>query len=363
MITQVRYCLANDIPFLTQNGGHGWATTFDLKQNGLLINLRNLSSVKFNAQRTQATIQGGALISDVITAAYAHDAQVPTGNCNCVGTLGAILGGGYGNLMGLYGFGVDNLLSLNLVTPAGSFLTVTPNDVDLWWALRGAGPNFGIVTSAVLKSSPVPKGQDVAWLGPLTFTEDKIEPLVQAINDLVLQPKMNIFLYYITSGAPDYTPMVMPTLFYYGNETEGRAAFSSIFAVGPSSDGTSVLSYDHWNDGSALFCTKGDRKQGFGTALANMVPATWRAIWDEYVTFVKNPGAGDSVVILEAYSLLKARSLPDSSSSFPFRSTVNFNAVAIPWYPDSSLDQKAAAFGSKARDLWRSTDGLAQNST
>ena len=299
----------------------------------------------------------------MITAAYANNAQVLTGNCNCVGTLGAALGGGYGNLMGLYGFAVDNILSLKLVTPAGLFVTVTPENDDLWWALRGAGPNFGIVTSTVMRSYPLNANQNTAWLGPLTFTEDKIESLVQAINDLVLQPQMNIFMYYLTSGPPNYSPMVVATLFYYGNEGEGKAAFASIYAVGPSSDGTSVLPYNLWNEGANLFCTKRDRKPSYGAGFTRMVPSSWRAIWNEYMAFLKIPGTGNSIILLEAYSLFKARSFPDSSSSFPFRSTVNFNAVAIPWYADSSLDQKAEAFGSAVRDLWRLTAGLASNST
>ena len=265
--------------------------------------------------------------------------------------------------MGLHGFGVDNLISLNLVTSNGTFLTVTPKNEDLWWALRGAGPNFGIVTSAVMRSYPVEAEQNQAWLGPLTFSEDKLEALVQAINNLHLQPKMSIFLYFLTSGAPNYTAMIEPVVFYYGNETEGKAAFASIYAVGPSFDGTVVATYDHWNDGSAGFCIKGERKPAHGAALTHLIPSTWRSVWNEYKKFIQNPGAGDSVVLMEAYSLIKARSLPDSSASFPFRSNVNFNAVALPWYADSSLDQKAQAFASKARDLWRATDGLASNST
>lgn len=325
--------------------------------------MRGLNMVTFNAQKTQATVQGGALISDVIAAAYAKNVQVTTGNCNCVGTLGAILGGGYGNLMGLHGFGVDNLISLQLVTPSGAFVTVTPAESDLWWALRGAGPNFGIVTSAVMKSYSVTPEQNLAWLGPLTFTQDKIEALVQAINDLVLQSNMNIFLYYITTGTPSYTPIVVANLFYYGSETVGRAAFASIIAVGPSHDGTSIVPYDHWNDGAASFCNKGDRKPSYGAGFFKMDPATWRAVWNEFVSFASNPAAGNSIVLMEAYSLIKARTLPDSSSSFPYRSTVNFNAVAVAWYTDPNLDQEAEAFGTAARDLWRSTDGLVANST
>lgn len=234
-------------------------------------------------------------------------------------------------------------------------MTVAP-EADLFWALRGAGPNFGIITSAVMKSYPVTPVEQTAWLGELTYTSDKIEALVEAIDKLVLEAKMNIFLYYMTSGAPEYTPVVVATPFYYGTEAEGKVAFASLYAVGPSNDTTSVRPYIHWNDGSAGFCTKGGRKPAYGVGLAKMIPSTWRAVWNEYVEFLQNNGTGNSIIIMAAYSLTKARSIPGSSSSFPFRSDVNFNAVAITWYNDPSLDQKAVVLGTNARDLWRSTD-------
>ena len=311
------------------------------------------------------TVGGGAIVSDVINAAFAQNTQVETGNCNCVGTLGAALGGGYGNLIGLTGLAVDNILSMRVVIANGSLISVTPENEDLFWALRGAGPNFGIVTSAVMKAYPVTPEQNLAFTGSMGFTQDKIESLVQAIDNLVLQPKMNIFLYYVTSGPPNNTPIVLTHIWYYGNETEGRAAFASIFAIGPFFDGTSVLAYNHWNDGTdaAGNCLKGARKPASGAGFTRMIPATWRAIWNEYVSFVSIPGAETSIVALEAYSLFKARSIPDSSSAFPFRSTVNFNGFVLPWYNDSSLDPQAVAFSSKVRDLWRSTSGLPSNST
>ncbi|KAL8753938.1 MAG: hypothetical protein Q9199_004697 [Rusavskia elegans] len=129
--------------------------------------MRALNQVSFNSSRDQATIGGGTLISEVIEAAYGNNAQLTTGNCNCVGVLGADLGGGYGNLKGLNGFGVDAILSLYYVSPDGKLTTVTPNDKELWWALRGAGPNFGIITSAVVKSNPVPHANNTTWLGQL----------------------------------------------------------------------------------------------------------------------------------------------------------------------------------------------------
>lgn len=360
-IIQVQYCVQHGIPFLAQNGGHGWISSFNLGQNGYIINLAGIKAVSFSSDKTQATIQGGALIQDVINAAYANNVQVLTGNCNCVGTLGAGLGGGYGYLLGLHGFSVDNILALNVVLADGTAHTITPSDTDLWWAFRGAGPNFGIVLSVVMKAYPVTDpSQNMAWLGGLYFTPDKVEAIVQAIQDLHLQAKMNIFLVFVTTGPPSYTPTILVTPFYYGSEADGKAAFASIYAVGPYKDTTAETPYNQWNTGGNGFCFKGERKPSYGTGFSSMVPTTWRAIWNQFAEFLQNNGTGFSSVLLEAYSLKYAQSIDASSSSFPNRD-VRFNGIAIPWYPDASLDPTAEAFGSSVRDLWRSTDGFAQN--
>ena len=357
---KVQYCVKNNIKFLAQNGGHSWVITFNIGAGDLVINLRLLSTVTFSADKLEVTYGGGALISDVVTAAYANGVQVPTGNCNCVGTLGALLGGGFGRLMGLYGMGVDNLLSVNLVTADGKLSKVDASQTDLWWALRGAGPNFGIVTSATMKSYKVPIGSSGAYTGSLVFTNDKIEDLVKAINNLVLEPPMAIFLYFANQGQP----AVVAIPFYAGGTVDQyKAAFASIYAVGPIVDTSSFVTYDHLNDGSDSFCVKGMRKPSYGAGLNQMDPATWRAVYNEYVNFLKNPGTQMSAVLMEYYSLTKAQMLPDSSSSYAFRHTVKFNALVIPWYSDATLDPVAEAFGSRVRDLWRGTDNVAANST
>ncbi|KAJ5245940.1 hypothetical protein N7468_000923, partial [Penicillium chermesinum] len=354
----VRYCTSNHIPFVTQNGGHGWADTVHLGSDGLLINLRSLRTVVFNGNKSQVTVGGGVAISEVISAASKAGALVQTGNCNCVGALGAILGGGYGNLLGLVGFGVDNLLSVNLVLADGRLQTVTPNDEDLWWALRGAGPNFGIVTSATMKSFPVSPPGQTAWFGQLVYRGDQVEAVVNTIQSTALKPKMSVFLYFMTSGAPSYTPQVVITPFYYGTEAEGRAAFKAFLDLNPSKDTTTELQYPHWNDGADSFCIKGGYKPSYSVGLARMNPSTWKKAWDEYVSFLGINGTSSSIVIMEAYSLDTARAFPESSSSFAWRNHVNFNAVAMPWYYDKHLTPQAEAWGRKLRDLWRSTDGL-----
>jgi len=211
----------------------------------------------------------------------------------------AILGGGYGCLTGL---GIDSLLSVNLVLANRKSIKVTPENEDLWWALRGAGPNFGIVTSATMTVYPIPRADNTAWLGPLIFTPDKLKALIQAIDDLDLKPEMSLFLYYATTGLPSYHAAIILVPSYLGTEAAGRAAFTSILTLGPATDLTAVVPYDQWNAGGAPYCIKGGRKPSYGAGFKHMVPATWRSIWEKYVMFLENPGMGNKVVLLEAYS-------------------------------------------------------------
>ncbi|KAI4116633.1 MAG: hypothetical protein LQ338_007677 [Usnochroma carphineum] len=362
-VKQVQFCLRNRIPFLAQTGGHGWIDSWHLGQNGVLINLRGLNETTFNTDHTQARVQGGALIEEVIAQAYANDAQILTGNCNCVGNMGAALGGGYGNLMGLYGFSVDNIISMDVVLANGSAVTVTASqNPDLWWALRGAGPNFAIVTGAVMKAYPTPRAQNFAWTGGLYYTEDKIEQVVQAIQDLVLREPMNVFFYYTTTGPPTFNATVLVTPFYFGTEADGRAAFQSLLALQPYKDGTAHIPYTEWNTAANTFCIKGGRKPSYGAGFSQMVPSTWRQIWNAYVDFLKLPGTQYSSILTECYSLTYAQSIAKSTSSFANRD-VRFNGAAIANYQDANLDAQAEAFGSKVRALWRSTDGFPRNRT
>jgi FAD/FMN-containing dehydrogenase len=94
--SQIKYCTKANVPFLAHSGGVGWAKIFDLGSTGVLINLAGLNAVTIATNKKTATIGGGASIGDTIAAADAAGALVLTGNCNCVGSLSASLGGGHG---------------------------------------------------------------------------------------------------------------------------------------------------------------------------------------------------------------------------------------------------------------------------
>ncbi|KAF2788207.1 FAD binding domain-containing protein [Melanomma pulvis-pyrius CBS 109.77] len=362
----VKYCANLNIPFLAQNGGNGWGKTFNLGSHGVLINMAGLNAVTFNNAKTQVTIGGGAIIGDTIKAANAAGALVLTGNCNCVGTLGAALGGGYGNLMGEHGFGVDNILSMRVAIATGEVITVSKSSYpDLFWAMRGAGPNFGVVISATFNAWPAPKPVDrTAWVMSLTFEPEKIAEVAQAIQDLPLKPEQNVYLYLVNSGNANNDPILSVTGFLHkGTDESGRAAFASMYALGPSSNSSAVTPYEQWNAAGDGFCARGGRKPAYSTAINNMKAETWPQIWDLYTEFQSK--APNTAVLIERFNLTKAASVPTGSTAFQdaLRRDVFAEAIVIPWYTDSALDAEAQVFGQKLRDIWSFSSSPTVNPT
>jgi FAD/FMN-containing dehydrogenase len=324
-----------------------------------------LQKISFNAAKTEAVLGGGVVIQDLVEAAYGNGTRFANPTCICLGFLGSVLGGGLNRAAGLYGWGVDQILSANVVLASGETVTASKSsNVDLFWALKGAAPNFGIVTSATVQAYPVSCAQNIAWQGPLAFADDQLEDVVSAISNLKLTPRMNVDLIFGTSGAPDFKPKITVFPFYLGRASEAEAAFKSILRIGPVSNGAIETPYTQWGAWSDGFCEKGERKPAYGVSTKKLPPTTWRAVYNEFKKFIATYGAavGKSAILIEDYPIEKAVAIGSETSSFPFRS-IPYHIVVIPWYKDKSFDRTAEVWGRKIRDLIRSTDGVAQDST
>ncbi|KAH7087438.1 FAD binding domain-containing protein [Paraphoma chrysanthemicola] len=346
----VQYCNDHNLSFLAQNGGNGWAA-FPKTHNLVIIDLSRLNTVTVAEDKTTAVIGGGAKVHGTISAADAAGVLVLTGNCNSVGTLGAILGGGYGNLLGQFGFGVDNILELRVVTADGEHRTISASqEKDLFWAMRGAGPNFGIVTAATVKAYPMSQNERSAWCGALIYSDDKLEQVVEAIQNLDLTADMVVFMYFASAGPPDHAPVVIVTPWLFqGNPDKGREAFQSLYGIGPMVENTA-------NTGANPFGAHSERKPAFGAGLDHLDGGAWREVWNKFSDFQKKPSAHASAVILEAYPLVDKRYAGEQDVSFPHRS-VRFMSAILPWYTDECLDTEAATLGQDVRELWRNNGG------
>lgn len=355
-----------NLTFLPQSQGNGWADTLNLGDCGVIIDISRLNTISFSSDKTKARIQGGTMVQDMVNAAYSNDTRFANPTCNCLGFLGASLGGGLTREMGLYGTGVDQIISVNVVLASGQVVEADAiHHPQLFFAIRGAAPNFGIVTSAVIKAYPTPKVSNVAWEGALTFADNQLENLIQTIHDLDLRRDMEIDLLFSTSGPPAYTPMITAIPIFFGNASAGERVFAPVLEIGPMSNGATETPYDQWGAFGDSFCIKGSRKPSYGVSISRqgLAPATWRAVYTEFKKFVADyPGAGGTTILAEYYPVQKAVKLASDTSSYPFRD-VPIHIVAIPSYTDATLDGPANAFGARVRDLFRGGDGLRQNST
>lgn len=320
-----------------------------------------LSSVTFTTDRKLVTIGGGTLTSDVIRSGYSSGALVATGTCNCVGFLGAVLGGGIGYLTGEYGLGVDNVVSMNIVRADGDFETLTKDSGELFWALRGAAPNFAIVTSAVVLAYPITEENPAtAWTGALIFTPAQIDQVLDAIAKLELSSPSALSMTWTGSTG---SPSIIVTVFYHGSEDLGRAAFQQLLNLGAVMDTTTIQPFTAWNSGADNACTKGGNKPTWGVGLANFDRKAWRAVYDVFVDLIQQPGAENSSVLLNVYPMERSRLLPSDSAAFPFRDDINYFASFTSSFRNTTLEATALEHGRKAREIWQATDGLKRHST
>ena len=149
-----------------RGGGHNVAGRA-VMEGGLMIDLAGMKGTHVDAGRRTVRSQGGATWADLDRETQLHGLAVTGGVVSTTGIAGLTLGGGMGWLMGKYGLALDNLQSVELVTAEGQVLQAsTQENADLFWAVRGGGGNFGVVTSLEYRLFPVGPtvtGGLIAW--------------------------------------------------------------------------------------------------------------------------------------------------------------------------------------------------------
>ena len=167
VMTAVGFARDHQMLVAIRGGGHNGPGLGSV-DDGLVIDLRQMNGVRVDPEARTARVEGGALLGDLHHATHAFGLATPSGIISTTGVGGITLGGGLGHLTRQLGLAIDNLLEADVVLADGRFVTVSETQhPDLFWALRGGGGNFGVVTSFVFKLHPLPHLTAGPMLWPL----------------------------------------------------------------------------------------------------------------------------------------------------------------------------------------------------
>ncbi len=197
----VRAARDHELPFAVQSTGHGTVRPCD---GGLLLATPWLNHVDIDPHRRVARVGAGTVWGDVVASAARFGLAPLSGYCPAVGVAGYTLGGGSGWLSRKYGYAADSLLRAEVVTADGSALTADADEnADLFWALRGGGGNFGVVTELTVRLYPVPR----VYAGLKFFDGGKAACLLRTYRDwAATEPdelSTSVFLLHIPPEVPD----------------------------------------------------------------------------------------------------------------------------------------------------------------
>ena len=178
----VRFARGHDLAIAIRGGGHNVAGTA-VCDDGIVIDLSAMRGVRVDPAGRRAWVQGGALWGDVDYETQAYGLATTGGIVSHTGVAGLTLGGGVGWLMRKHGLTIDNLLAANLVTADGELLRASEDEhPDLFWALRGGGGNFGVVTAFEFRLHPV--GPTV-FAGPILWDAADAGEVLRFYRDFI----------------------------------------------------------------------------------------------------------------------------------------------------------------------------------
>ena len=222
-IRAVRDC---DLPLSVRGGGHDWAGR--ALCDGIVIDLSGMNSVVIEPATRTAQILGGARAGDVVDAADPLGLAPVTGSVGTVGMTGLTLGGGYGPLIGRFGLALDNLLAAEVVLADGGVaLARDDSESELFWALRGGGGNFGVVTTMYYRLHDVPDVRS----GMLIYPFAEARAVLERCADIAtFMPNEFTVQVGIAVGPDGPVVMIVPT--WCGPSAEGEARLAPFFKLG-----------------------------------------------------------------------------------------------------------------------------------
>ncbi|KAF5721298.1 6-hydroxy-D-nicotine oxidase [Fusarium mundagurra] len=348
----VKFATSNGIKFNVKGGGHSTSqTSCAPSPDGMVLDLSLMRDVSVDTEANTVSFGGGCLWKDIDEALWPKGLATVGGTVSHTGVGGLILHGGYGILSGIHGLAIDVLLSCQVVLADGSIVTASSTEnADLFWALRGAGSSFGVVTQFTSKIFP----QGDIWGGMAFLPPTALPAVIKFLNHWgETNDGTQIFLTGYTYAPPGPDPnaprplVVLVQMAQIGPnpEEEGQRYFAPILELEALMKQVGPMPYPMINQGADEVFAKGSRYL-FGGAnfTLPMELSTAESIRDKFTGFVEDtPGTEGSVVMIECIPQKTIRTIPVESTSFNSRGNYYNVGINYKWM-DESLDTKIRQF-------------------
>jgi hypothetical protein len=239
IIAAVNFGREHHLLIAIRGGGHngpGLASCDD----GLVIDLSMMKGVRVDPARAIVRVEPGCTSGDVDHATHVFGLAVPFGIVASTGVAGLTLGGGTGYLTRKHGLTIDNLLEADVVLADGSFVTASENDhPDLFWALRGGGGNFGVVTSFLFRAHPV----KMVYAGPIFWDAAHAREIMRAYRDFLPKAPEELGIFVGLKTVPSMEPFPREAWgkracalisSFNGSETDGKKTLAPLLDKLPS---------------------------------------------------------------------------------------------------------------------------------
>lgn len=237
VITSVNFARENHLLLAVRGGGHNGGG-LGMCDNGLVIDLSGIKYVRVDPETKTVRVGGGNVWGEVDHATHPFGLAVPAGIISSTGVGGLTLGGGVGYLSRKYGLTIDNLLEADMVLADGSFVTANADkNSDLFWAIRGGGGNFGVVTSFKFQAHPVKNVYGGPTLWPIEKTKEMMEWYDEFINNA--PDELNGFFAQLVIPGPPFPEPLHHKKFcgvvwcYAGDMNKTEQIFQPVLATNP----------------------------------------------------------------------------------------------------------------------------------
>ena len=347
VVAALRFARDEDLAIAVRSGGHslpGHSTCDD----GVVIDLAGMRGVTVDPERRVARVNGGARLAELDDAAQAAGLACTAGTVSHTGVAGLTLGGGMGRLQRKLGLAIDCLRAVELVTADGRLVRASADEhPDLFWGVRGAGPNFGIVTALEFDLAPI--GPEVSR-GFLVYPAARAREVMGAFREFAPGAPDDVFAS-VFIGHPDPgdevpaehagRPIVVLSLAFTGSEAEANRVLAPLLSLGvPLSGGLRRMGYleaQHANDESLDWGRRAYSKSGFLGSLPD-------ELIDALVAHVA-ASPGEDVFSIWAFGGAVGR-VPDDATAFAGRTAPLWIGAECMW-DDPALDAAHAEWSRR----------------